>query len=196
MKKKDLVISGIIGLLNGTIFFSVLKGLKISIPYSWTFPIFFPFLGALGIYLAWLLGKKFLIVFQGAKFFLVGTLNTFIDLGVLNLLIFVSGIARGIFYSLFKGISFLTATINSYFFNKYWTFEKKEKPTFKEFSKFLGTVGIGLLINVGVASFIVNFIGPQFGISEKIWANIGAFIAVFFAFLWNFLASKFFVFKK
>jgi putative flippase GtrA len=52
------------------------------------------------------------------------------------------------------------------------------------------------LINVGVASFVVNIVGPQFGMGKKIWASVGAIVAAFFAFVWNFLGSKFVVFKK
>jgi putative flippase GtrA len=55
---------------------------------------------------------------------------------------------------------------------------------------------IGFLINVGVASFVVNVIGTQAGISEKLWATVGAIAAAFCAFIWNFLASKFIVFKR
>ena len=202
MKKVDVILAAIVGFLNGIFFFFILKQigsgiafLKPFIPHFWILIIIFPFLGALGLYVASLIGKKFLIIFQAAKFFLVGTLNTFIDLGVLNFFIWVSGITKGIFYAIFKAISFLVATTNSYFWNKFWTFEKKEVPRPKEFLKFLVVTAIGLLINVGVASFVVNIIGPQFGISEKIWATIGAIVAAFFAFLWNFLASKLIVFK-
>jgi putative flippase GtrA len=78
--------------------------------------------------------------------------------------------------------------------NKFWTFEKKEeKVKAGEFFKFLIVTTIGLLINVSVAVIVVNLIG--FG--AKVRAGIIApIIAAFFAFVWNFLASKFIVFKK
>jgi len=197
MKKLDAVLGALIGLLNGAFFWFILKQIEIGIPYSWFLIIVFTFLAPLALYIASLIGKKFLIIFQATKFFLVGTLNTFIDLGVLNFFIWLTKIARGYLYAVFKTISFSVAVINSYFWNKYWTFEKgKEAPKPKEFLKFLTVTLIGLLINVGVASFVVNVIGPKFGISEKVWASVGAIIAAFFAFTWNFTASKFVVFRK
>ncbi len=196
MRKIDAILAAIIGFLNGGFFWFILKQIEIRIPYSWFLIIVFTFLAPLALYIASLIGKKFLFVFQAAKFFLVGTLNTLIDLGVLNILISLTKIAKGPFYAVFKAISFLVATTNSYFWNKFWTFEKKDQPQPKEFFKFLTVTFIGLLINVGVASFVVNTIGPRFGISEIIWASIGAIIAAFFAVVWNFLASKFIVFKK
>ena len=198
MRKIDAILAAIIGFLNGGFFWFILKQIEIRIPYSWFLIIVFTFLAPLALYIASLIGKKFLIIFQAAKFFLVGTLNTFIDLGVLNFFIWISGITNGLFYSLFKALSFLVATTNSYFWNKFWTFEKrKEKPAPEEFLKFLVVTTIGLGINVGVASFFVNIIGPQFGISERLWAGaVGPVIAAFFAFVWNFFSSKFIVFKK
>jgi len=195
MKKSNLVLAAIVGFLDGIFFFFILKNTQVKIPYSWVIPIALALLCSVGMQISSWIGEKLAIFLQIAKFFLVGTLNTFIDLGVLNIFIWISGIASGIFYSVFKSLSFLIATTNSYFWNKYWTFEKKEKPTPREFLKFLVITFFGFLINVGVASFVVNIIGPQFGMGVKIWASVGAIIAAFFAFVWNFLASKFIVFK-
>lgn len=197
MKKSDALISFIIGFFIGIFFFVGLKIIKIEVPYGWLLIIIFPPLALFGMFIASILGKKFLFILQAARFLLVGALNTFIDLGVLNFLMWIFAIAAGLGYSAFKGISFLAATVNSYFWNKYWTFEKKEKkPDPKEFIKFLIITIIGFLINVSIASFVVNIIGPQFGITEVTWGNIGAFAAVFVAWIWNFLGSKFVVFKK
>ena len=197
MKKVDAIISIIIGFLIGVFFFIALKNLGKSFPYSWLLLIIFPPLALAGMFIASYIGKKLLIIYQAAKWVLVGALNTFIDLGVLNGLIWISGIATGLFFTVFKGLSFLVATLNSYFWNKYWTFRKKEKVFAPgEYLKFLIAVTIGLFINIGVASFVVNIIGPQYGITEKMWANVGAFTAVLVAWVWNFLASKFIVFKK
>jgi len=37
--------------------------------------------------------------------------------------------------------------------------------------------------------------GSQFGLSLPIWANIGAVAASFIGTIWNFIGSKFWVFK-
>jgi len=205
MKKIDAFLAALIGFLDGILALFILKYLgivQIVIPLikivfpTWILLILFPFLGVLGIFLASLIGKKIFVIFQAARFFLVGTLNTFIDLGVLYFFIGITGVAKGILYSIFAGISFLVATTNSYFWNKYWTFEKgRETPKSKEFLKFLIITAIGFAINVGTASLIVNIIGVQFGLNEKIWAGIGKLVAAFFAFVWNFLGSKFIVFR-
>lgn len=157
----------------------------------------FPVLAVLGIWIAWWIGKRFLWVFQLAKYLLIGVLATITDLGVLNFLIWTSGIAVGLWYSVFKGISFVVATSAKYFGDKFWAFEKMEKEGMgKEFTQFFMVTLIGLGLNVGVASLVVNVIGPQFGMSEKIWANVGGIAAAFAVTAWNFIGYKFFVFKK
>ncbi len=196
LKKSDIIISIIIGFLIGVLFLIIFKNVGAEIPYKWLLPIVFPFLTLLGIFLAAFIGRKLLIVWQAAKFLLVGALNTFIDLGVLNLLILISGIASGGLYSVFKGISFIIAVINSYFWNKFWTFKRSETiAPGNEFLQFFIVSVVGFSINVGVASLVVNVIGPQFGLIAEVWANIGAIVAAFCGMVWNFVGYKFIVFK-
>jgi len=198
MKKIDIILALITGEVTAWFFYGILKniGIEIKLLY-WLLPILFPILAIIGLWICYLLGKKFLWIFQAAKFFLIGVLATLVDLGVLNLLMWISGLALGLAFNVFKGISFLVATFAKYWGNKFWAFEKREREGMgKEITQFYLVTLIGLGINVGVASLIVNTIGPQFAMSPKIWANIGAIIAAFAAALWNFLGYKFLVFKK
>lgn len=141
------------------------------------------------------LSRWLLILRQITKFIIVGGVNTFLDFAVLNFLIASSGVAAGLNFSFFKGISFLVAGTNSYFWNKYWTFESTTKKEL-EFIQFIVISAIGLFINVGVASFIVNNIGAPGAVSPALWANIGALIAVAASLVWNFLGYKFIVFRR
>lgn len=141
------------------------------------------------------LSRWLAILRQITKFIIVGGLNTFLDFAVLNFLIAVSGVATGLNFSFFKGISFLVAGTNSYFWNKHWTFESTAKKGL-EFIQFIVISTIGLFINVGVASFIVNNIGVSGSFSPVLWANIGALVAVATSLVWNFLGYKFIVFRK
>jgi len=198
MKKIDIILALVIGEVIAWFFYGILKNLGFEIRFlGLILVIFFPILALLGIWIAWLLGKKFLWIFQAAKFLLIGALATLVDLGVLNLLIWISGLAAGLPFSIFKGISFIVATCSKYLGDKFWAFEKMERIGIgKEFNQFFIVTLIGLGINIGAASLIVNVAGPQFGLTEKIWANIGAILAAFVSAVWNFLAYKFIVFKK
>jgi len=198
MKKIDIVLALATGEVAAWFFYGILRNLGIEIPFLvWILAILLPILALIGIWIAFILGKKLLWIFQAAKFFLVGVVATLVDLGVLNILIWFSGIASGVLFSVFKGISFIVATCSKYFGDKFWAFEKMEKAGMgREFGQFFLVTLVGLIINVGVASLVVNLFGSQFGMSEKLWANVGGIMAAFAAAIWNFLGYKFIVFKK
>jgi putative flippase GtrA len=158
--------------------------------------IFITLLAPLALWILFLLGKLVPVLYQFGKFAAVGVLNTFIDLGVLNLIIFATGIASGTGYAVFKAISFLCATTNSFFWNKYWTFNAKGAATGKETGTFFLFAAIGWVLNVGIATFVVNGIAHPAGLDPRVWANIGGLCGVAGAFLWDFFSYKFFVFKK
>jgi len=195
MRKRDVLIA--LGIGEMTAWYFVLLFWSLAPKIIWLLLVVFPILAVFCLWLAYLIGKKFLFIFQGAKFLLTGVLAALVDFGILNFLIFISGFASGFFFSVFKGISFIFAFCGKYVGDKFWAFEKRETDEIsKEFFKFFIVTLGGLLINVAVASLIVNKIQPQFGLSENIWANIGAIAAAFATVVWNFPGYKFFVFRK
>jgi putative flippase GtrA len=135
------------------------------------------------------------LVSQVVKFLLTGILNTFIDLGVLNSLVFIfdSGI-NTLLYLAFKTISFLIAVINSYYLNKNWTFNSKTGNQ-SDFIYFLIVSATGLLINVIVATLVFNLL-TEINLTHILFSiNISAIIGTVVVLVWNFIGYKFFVFK-
>jgi putative flippase GtrA len=94
-------------------------------------------------------------------------------------------------------LSVAIAIINSYIWNKYWSFQKKEmREVSKEFTHFVSVSLVGLVLNVAITSFITNLIGPAFGFNQIAWATLAGATASALVLLWNFLGYKLFVFKK
>ena len=128
---------------------------------------------------------------QIIKFSITGLLNTIIDFSVLNFLIGV--LSWAVLPA--NTISFSVAVINSYFLNKYWTFRDKQPVHIKQFSIFIvvSLVGLGLsniLVYLGLEVFKVYTFGLSF-----VWHyNIAKAISALIVLVWNFLASKFWVF--
>lgn len=168
-----------------------------ALPYIKYLPIVFPLLCVTGLVIAYFLSKIVPVVYQVGKFVLVGGTNFLIDMGVLNFLIFFTGISAGLAQSGFKGVSFLVATTNSYFLNKHWTFKREttESAT-KEFLQFFVISIIGFGINVGVDYILVNMISPALGMREATWAQFSAMLASIVALFWNFMGYKFLVFEQ
>lgn len=143
-------------------------------------------------------GSNFAPLFtQFFKFAVVGVINTAVDLAVLTFLIklFPRG-RRGKFYAFFKALSFVVANVNSYVLNRSWTFaaERAGKTTSVEFSQYFLASLVGMLINVGVASFVNAYLKPQNKFLEKYWPQISALFGTAVGLMWNFLAYKIFVF--
>ena len=203
MKKKDFVISYILGWIIATFIYVIRFSLLNELPgqiilFVNKFVIFIviPLLCTAGLYTAHTIGKNWLTVRQFSKYALVGLSNLTIDFGVLNILIYLTDKDRGIYFTIFKAISFSSALINSYLWNKFWSFENRDmSKAGKQFLTFVTVALGGLLINVLIASFIVNSIHVE-SVSSRIWANIGAIISGFAVIAWNFTGYKFIVFRK
>lgn len=191
----DAIASIVIGIAIASILPIIARNIEVIIPYEGLLIIIFPILTLVGIYIATKLTRFIPFIYQAAKFIVVGVLNTVIDFGVANLLIVLTGIAVGLEVTAFKAIAFLVALINSYFWNKFWTFRKKEGGGVGEFSQFLLVSIVGFGINVGTAFVVINVISPVADLSPGQWANVGFFAATLLSLTWNFIGYKFWVFK-
>jgi putative flippase GtrA len=199
--RKDFYLVSIIGASFALLSVPILLNLNISpIPINFIniliLTLFFVVFANIALGISVIIGKYIPIVFQIAKFGAVGAFNTFLDWGVLNLLILITGIASGIGFSIFKGISFIIAAISAFYWNKYWTFESKQKTDTAEVGRFVGISVSGFIINVGLASLIIFLFKTTTLVTPEQLANIAAACATLASLVWNFLGYKLFVFKK
>ncbi len=204
LTKKDYYLVSIIGFCFALFSVPIIKNLDLEILRGFTLNfrnisllvIFFVIFANFALYIASVLDEKVKIALQFAKFAAVGAFNTFLDGGVLNLLIMITGIAGGSAFSGFKGISFIIAAVSAYFWNKYWTFDSKQDTNSEEIVSFSIVTGIGFVINVSLASLIVNVFSDTFNVTPEQLANLGAAAATVISLVWNFIGYKIFVFKK
>ena len=118
------------------------------------------------------------------RFGLVGVLNTAVDFGIFTLLTMVldwNPIASHV-------ISYSCGVINSYFFNRTWTFRRKEKSNAAEFTKFASVN----LISLGVSSLAIYLLTSRAGL--PVYA--GKVLATFCSMAVNFAGSKLIVFRE
>lgn len=208
MTKKDYIFGIVSGFLIGLLTLPVLKAVKPEIFENFYLLIipFFLIFTPIGLLIANYIGKKITIVWQIGKFGVIGILNTLVDWGVLAALtfgfrkyfriesmdLFVFGLT---FYSIYKSISFIIANINSYYWNKYWTFVSgAAQKTKAQFLQFFVVSIIGFGINVGIASYIFKSIQPIGGLNIDQWGIIGAAVGSIAGLAWNFIGYKFVVF--
>ena len=76
----------------------------------------------------------------------------------------------------------------------------QEKKEVQKMSQFVAVSVIGALINVGVATAVVELIKPglisALPLTDELWGSIGALCGTAIGLIWNFLGYKFIVFKK
>ncbi len=198
MRKKDIISSFIIGLAISFLIWPVWLNLHIFLnywSYRWALVVIFPLLTLTVIFVAHFLRKITEVFWQLAKYGLVGVLNTLIDFGILNFLSYLTKIYQGGWLVVFNFFAFFAANINSYFWNKYWTFESTDRAKTQEFAKFFGVSVIGFLLN-SLVLFAITSMTPLFNLSASQWENVVKAIGTIIYLVWNFIGYKFFVFKK
>lgn len=121
---------------------------------------------------------------QVLKFGTVGVANTALDFAILNLLAGILGWP----VLLANTISFSVAVTNSFFMNKYWTFNEREGKLHLQFGGFILVALVGLALSDGLVYLFAESLGWHFN-----WAKIISILPVF---VWNFFASKYLIFKK
>jgi len=213
MNKKDMFFGISAGLLIGLLALPVLHTAKPALyaQYWWVIVPLFLIATPLGLYITYLIGKKISVVWQIGKFGVIGVLNTLVDWGVLAVLFAVGPRWFGVqteqvlvtvgatitVYTIYKAISFIIANINSYYWNKSWTFARSlAQKTKAEFLQFFAVSLIGFLLNVGIASYVFKAIAPAGNMNVDQWGLVGAAIGSIVGLAWNFLGYKFIVFKE
>jgi len=197
MKKNDILAILILGEITAIFLALVLGGVGFAAFSPWILCIILPVLALAANFIAQIIGKKIVIVFQFAKFLTVGFANTAVDFGILNMLMWSSGIYSGKTILLFNSISFLVAVIHSYIWNKLWTFKAKSKANIaSQFLAFVVVSFIGLLINGIIVYLVSTLIKPLLGLKIELWTNAGKVLATIVSLIWNFIGYKLIVFKK
>jgi putative flippase GtrA len=122
---------------------------------------------------------------QAAKFLSVGILNTALDASLYFVLTRWLGFST--LQTLAKGISYGAGILNSFYWNKSWTF-KSDAGTVATFVPFVLANLAALAINASIMHLCLNALGLHEIVSLALATGI--------TFLWNFAISKFLIFKK
>jgi len=124
-------------------------------------------------------------LFQLGKFITVGVINTLVDLGVFFLLLQTTELAGN--PVLAKAISYACGILNSFFWNRAWTFR----------SRIAIAPGLALFVFANLGALVVNAGGMYIGLNVLNLPRIFALtVATVSTFLLNFVVSKFVIFRS
>ena len=123
------------------------------------------------------------------KFLLVGVINTLVGTTVM----FLSYNLLGLGYWISSAANYVIGSIVSYFLNKYFTFQNKEK-SWKMIVAFIINISVCYLIAYGAAKPFVYRMLRGFGVSVRDNAAMLVGMCLFVGL--NYLGQRFVVFKK
>jgi putative flippase GtrA len=209
MAARDIRFSFLSAFMIGLLTLPVLKIVNIDLNLKTHFiivPVFL-LLIPIGLGFAKAISCKMSLFWPMAKFAVIGTLNTLVDWGTLLFLtlsfrqythidpstFIVSGITM---YSFYRFTSFMVSVVNSYFWNKHWTFYKSNVDrSGNRFLSFLFASIIGCGINVAVSSYLYSNAKPA-SITADQWGLFSAGFGTLCGLIWNFIIYKVIVFKN
>lgn len=122
------------------------------------------------------------------KFLLVGALNTLVGTGIMFLLYNLAGCP----YWPSVCANYLCGGILSYFLNKYFTFQNKER-SLAQVVRFIVTVAACMLIAYGLAKPAVRWLLS--GMGEKVQENVAMLAGMGLYTVLNYFGQRFFAFK-
>lgn len=191
--RKDLLTAIFVGFLTALIWIPVLGNLGGYFRGGlWALLIIVPVAYVVGLYICGILFNQIKPLYLFMKYVIVGFLSAGIDFAIFNVFIYLTGVEKGLEIVLFKAVSFFFAMLNSYNWNKIWTFEFAGR----RFFQFAVVTIIGFLVNVGLTSLIINFIPPMFGFTQLAWDNLASAAAIIVNVILNFTGYKIIVFKS
>lgn len=132
-------------------------------------------------------------ILQLLRFGIVGVTNTTIDFGVLNLLLWLyptTSLSRTLEYN---SLAVLLAATNSFFMNKYWTFQKRNRINSQEVFRFVVIAGATTLMN-DLLMWILGIAFPAVMSSGQLGASVLKFFAIFGTMSVSFFGMRLWVF--
>jgi putative flippase GtrA len=201
MFKKDYWYAAIIGLITAFFARIIIINNGASLSYGnntlplWTLFIILPVAEYVAYVVASKLFSHILALKQLGRFGIVGLMNFSVDTGIVTTLSVWTGVFSGAGIILINIVSTTIAIINSYFWQRTWTFGEKVPPTKKEFLGFVMVTLVGLAVNSGLVFALTTFIQPFNGLTPVRLLTAAKIMATLVSLFWNFLGYKFFVFK-
>ena len=125
--------------------------------------------------------------YQFFRFCVIGGIGVVVNSAIM----YMTYHLMGMHYLLASVAAFFVASANNFLLNKRFTFQDKDYGLglmAKQYLKFMSVTLIGLGINLGVLTFLVELFGL-----DPVISNL---VGVLFATVSNFLGNKFFAFKQ
>ena len=135
-------------------------------------------------------GKRF------SKFSLVGFSNAAIDIGVLNLFLWLAPTREVTLLVIYNGVALVLANVNSYAWNTLWTFRGRAEHDARQMVLF----GLQVLVNIGISNglfwVLIRPVIVYTDVPTYLAGNVAKIISVIVASTISFFIMRYVVFSR
>ncbi len=131
-----------------------------------------------------------------SKFSLVGLSNAVVDIGVLNLFLWLQPTREASLLVLYNGVALVLANVNSYIGNTRWTFRGRVEHSMRQRTLF----GLQALLNIGISTGVFWALIHPLLVDTEIPAylvgNVAKIVSVLVASVISFFILRYVVFSR
>ena len=139
--------------------------------------------------------QKSAFLWQFLRFCMVGGLNTAVDLLILNSLLLLWPTQNTLLLLTYNSIAYAVGAVNSFAWNKYWTFQDRQKASVGEVIRFAVTTLLGIVCNDALL-WMVGSILHSAMLSASLSTNIAKILAIGGTVLISYLGMRLWVFVR
>ncbi len=132
---------------------------------------------------------------QFVQYCIVGGLNTLVDVGMLNILLWRFPTHNVEQLAVYNAIAYSSGAISSFFLNKYWTFRHTHKPTTGELLRYITTIVVEVLYS-SVLIWLAGRALQPFISNITLWGNASKLVAVVCGAVLSYLLMRFWTFAR
>ncbi len=132
---------------------------------------------------------------QFLRYCLVGGVNTAIDLLILNVFLWRFPTNNVLVLVGYNSIAYTSGAVSSFFLNKYWTFRRKQRPTWRELVRFAISLSFEVLYSNGLVWLAGKALQPLIT-NTTLWGNASKLLALAVGAVISYTCMRFWTFAS
>ena len=131
-----------------------------------------------------------------SKFSMVGLSNAAVDIGVLNMFLWLQPTREPGLLFLFNGIALVLANANSYLWNTMWTFKGRSNPGPRQTTLFIVQAIANITVSNGIFFALIRPLLTDTDIPAYLVGNVAKVISIVVASTMSFFLMRYLVFSR
>ncbi len=131
-----------------------------------------------------------------SKFSMVGLLNAVVDIGVLNLFLWLQPTREPGLLLLYNGVALVLANANSYVWNTMWTFRGRSEHGLRQTTLFVLQAVLNIAVSSGIFWALIHPLLTDTDIPAYLVGNVAKIISVVVASTMSFFLMRYLVFSR